>query len=126
MQRADGFIARTVRPLSLDGGDLRIAGGLMLAAGAILPILPHDGVPCPLRTLTGIPCPLCGMTTSVEAAVRLELDDALAANPAGLGAVVVAIALLALRPKRVAVPAVLVPLALLAMWIFELHRFSIL
>lgn len=49
---------RTPVPL----GDLRRAGGLMLAAAAALPLVPgRPGLACPLRTLTGIPCPLCGM-----------------------------------------------------------------
>ena len=69
---------------TVDLGDLRIAGSLLLAAAAALPVLPGpDGVPCPLRSLTGIPCPLCGMTTSVTAAVHLDPLTALAANPAG-------------------------------------------
>jgi Protein of unknown function (DUF2752) len=113
--------------LELDPHDLRVAGGLMLALGATLPLLPgHPGLPCPLRTLTGIPCPLCGMSTSVEETVRLDLGDALAANPAGI--VVVALALLFLfrRPARLHIPIPLAGLSLAAMWLFELHRFSIL
>jgi hypothetical protein len=99
----------------------------MLAAAATLPLLPgHPGIACPLRTLTGIPCPLCGMTTSVEATVRLHLGAALAANPAGVAAVVVAILLLLLRPQRLRIPAALPPLTLAALWLFELYRFSIL
>jgi len=97
----------------------------MLPAAVVLPLLPgHPGLACPLRTLTGIPCPLCGMTTSVEATVRLHLRDALAANPGGVALAVAAIALLVLRPRRLAVPSVVIPLALAAMWLFELHRFG--
>ena len=54
--------------VSFDARDLRISGGLMLGAAAVLPLLPIEpGFACPLRTWTGIPCPLCGMTTSVVA-----------------------------------------------------------
>ena len=68
--------------------------------------------------------PLCGMTTSVEATVHLQIDDALAANPMGVLAVVVAILLLVRRPATVPVwlPGILAALA--AMWAFQLHRFG--
>lgn len=114
------------RRLELDPSDLRGAGALLLAAGAVLPLLPgHPGFACPLRRLTGIPCPLCGMTTSVEDTMRLHLHAALAANPAGLLAVAVAICLLVVRPRRLVLPTLLPPLVLAAMWAFELHRFSV-
>ena len=113
------------RALALDPTGLRTAGLAMLGLGLVLPLLPGTpGVPCPLRTLTGVPCPMCGMSTSVEAVLRLDLHGALAANPAGLLAVAVAIALLVVRPRQLRVPAFVVPLALTAMWLFELHRFS--
>ena len=99
----------------------------MLPSAVALPLLPgHPGLACPLRTLTGIPCPLCGMSTSVEATVRLHLHDALAANPAGVFLAVAAVALLAFRPRRVVVPPLAVTVALAAMWLFELHRFGFL
>ena len=99
----------------------------MLAAGAVLPLLPgHPGFACPLRSVTGIPCPLCGMTTSVEATLRWHLHAALAANPAGVLAVLVALVLLVVRPRRLRVPSLALPAALVAMWVFELHRFSFL
>lgn len=114
------------QPVELDPFDVRGAAFAMLVAGATLPLLPgHPGIACPLRRLTGIPCPLCGMTTSVEETLRLHVHAAAAANPAGLLAVVLAIALVARRPRRLAVPALLLPVLLAAMWLFELHRFSL-
>jgi hypothetical protein len=105
--------------------DLRLAGGAMLAGAAVLPHLPHHpGAVCPLRTLTGVPCPLCGMTTSVEDTVGGHLGTALAANPAGVLAVILAVVLLVLRPRRVRVPTALPIVLLTAMWLFELRRFS--
>jgi hypothetical protein len=65
------------------------------------------------------------MTTSVEHVVRLEFGGALAANPAGLAAVLVAVLLLVLRPRQVRVPSLVLPLGLAAMWVFELYRFGL-
>ena len=111
----------------LDPGDLRVAGGAMLAAGLALPVLPgHPSLHCPLRTLSGLPCPLCGLSTSVEETVRLHLGDALAANPLGVVLVLAALALLVLRPARLALPKAVIPTVLAASWLFELHRFSFL
>jgi Protein of unknown function (DUF2752) len=116
-----------VRPIHLDPAELRLAGVAMLGAGALLPVLPgHPGLACPLRAMTGIPCPLCGMTTSVEETVRLDVNDAIAANPAGVVAVAVALLLLVWRPARLRLPWQAVPVALLGMWAWELNRFSIL
>lgn len=113
--------------LELDAGDLRLAGGLMLAAAVALPFLPDGaGIPCPLRSLTGVPCPLCGMTTSVVATVHLDLGEAFAANPAGIAVTAAAVALLAFRRRRLRIPALLVYPVLIATWIFELHRFGFL
>jgi hypothetical protein len=99
----------------------------MLGAALLLPALPgHPGITCPLRSLTGIPCPLCGMTTSVEDTVHAHIGRALAANPGGIGVVIAAVAVLALRPVHVRIPAFLPPLTLVTLWLFELHRFSIL
>jgi hypothetical protein len=112
----------------VDLGDLRIAGAVLLAAAAVLPLLPGpDGVPCPLRSITGIPCPLCGMTTSVTAAVHLDPLQALAANPAGILAVLVAVALLLFRRRRhVTLPVWVLPVALGLMEIWQLARFGFL
>jgi hypothetical protein len=115
-----------VRVADLDPTDLRTAVVLLLPAAVVLPQLPgHPGLPCLLRTLTGVPCPLCGMTTSVEATVRLHLRDAFMANPAGVGLVLVALALLLLRPGGLVLPTAVLPLTLGAMWLFELHRFGL-
>lgn len=98
----------------------------MLAAAAVRPLVPGTpGIACPLRSLTGIPCPLCGMTTSVTAAVHLDVPAALAANPAGVAAVAAAVGLLVWRRRpTVAVPswALLVVPAL--MWAYQLVRFT--
>ena len=108
-----------------DTSDLRKAGGLMLAAAAALPALPgHPGLPCPLRTLTGVPCPLCRMTTSVEATVHLHFGDAMAAAPAGILLVAIAIVFLIRRPTSIRVPTGLVYVLLALMWAFQLHRFG--
>jgi hypothetical protein len=99
----------------------------MIAAGAALQLLPvHVPIFCPLRAATGVPCPLCGMTTSVEATLRLDLGDALAATPAGILAVTAAVALLVLRPAMIRLPVSGLYVALAAMWAFQLHRFSLL
>jgi hypothetical protein len=113
--------------LSVDPTELRYAAGAALAAGAAFPLLPwHPPLACPLRATTGVPCPLCGMTTSVEATVTLDLETALAATPAGIVAVAAAICVLVLRPRRLRFPAPLLYLALAAMWLYQLHRFSFL
>ena len=108
-----------------DTSDLRTVGGLMLAGALVLPLLPvHPPLLCPLKTVTGVPCPLCGMTTSVEATMHLHLGDALAATPAGVLLVIVAIVLLIRRPKTMRVPYALVFAVLALMWAFQLHRFG--
>ena len=111
--------------LRLEG--LRAAGAVMLATAAVRPLLPGEpGLPCPLRALTGIPCPLCGMTTSVTAAVHLRLGVAAAATPAGIVAIVLAVALLVARRRQtVTVPTWLLPAALCLMWTYQLLRVSI-
>jgi hypothetical protein len=99
----------------------------MLGAAFALPALPgHPGIACPLRAATGVPCPLCGMTTSVEETAHLHVGRALAANPAGVAAVVAALLLLAIRPRRVVMPTGAGVMLLVSMWLFELHRFGFL
>ena len=125
-----GLVRRAVlgarQAVEVDSTDLRAAAALMLAAGAVLPLLPGEpGVPCPLRSLTGIPCPLCGMTTSVESVLHLDLVGAFSADPAGILAVIFAIVLLVRRPTRIALHQGVLSGALATMWLFELHRFGL-
>jgi hypothetical protein len=111
----------------IDLHDLRIAGALMLGAGIVRGALHSSlGLPCPLRAVTGIPCPLCGMTTSVSAAATGRVGTAIAANPAGVIAVVVALVLV-VRPRSEAVnlPRWVIPAALVVMWIWQLFRFQL-
>jgi hypothetical protein len=117
----------TARRTTVELHDLRIAGAVMLAAAVVLPAVPGpDGVPCPLRTLTGIPCPLCGMTRSVIATVHLHPVAAFSANPAGILAVVVAVALLAWRDlRRVTVPAWAPVAGLVALWAWQLTHLGV-
>lgn len=115
-----------MRTTLLDPRDLRTSAAVLLAAAVALPVLPvHNGVACPLRTVTGVPCPLCGMTTSVEAVVRLDFRAAFEANPAGIALVLLALVLLVVRPRRVELPSFVIPVALVSMWAFELHRFGL-
>jgi hypothetical protein len=66
------------------------------------------------------------MTTSVEATVHGHLGAALQANPAGPFAVLAAAVLLFRRPRgAISVPTIAVLAVLLALWLFELHRFSL-
>jgi hypothetical protein len=109
-----------------DPRELRATGAAMLAVAAVLPLLPGDpGVPCPLRTLTGVPCPLCGMTTSVVDTVHFHLGEAIAANPMGMVAVLLALVLLVARPSSFRLPSLVAYTALAGMWAFELHRFAV-
>ena len=110
---------------ALELRELRRASVVMLGSALALPVLPgHPGIICPLRALTGVPCPLCGMTTSVVDSAHGDVSGALAASPAGLGAVLLAAALLIVRPKRVAVPWIAVVATLTGMWLYQLHRFG--
>lgn len=112
---------------TIDTSDARGAALALLAAAATLPLLPgHAGIPCPLRTLTGVPCPLCGMTTSVEATGHGHPLEALQANPAGPFLLLAALGLLLRRPSGpLRVPKLAVVGLVLGLWLFELHRFSL-
>jgi hypothetical protein len=115
------------RSTTFDLTDARGAAVALLGAAPVLALLPgHAGLPCPLRTLTGIPCPLCGGTTSVEDVFRGHMVGALQANPVGPVAVATALVVLVRRPRgAVRVPVALVALIVLGLWLFELHRFSL-
>src|SRR3954470_20853247 len=121
-----GPLERALVPATFDLADTRGAAAVLLAAGAVLPLLPgHAGLPCPLRTLTGVPCPICGMTTSVEATLHAHPLAALDANPGGPLLVAAAVALLVRRPARaLQIPLVAVIVVPVVLWLFELHRFS--
>ncbi|HYI45510.1 MAG TPA: DUF2752 domain-containing protein [Actinomycetota bacterium] len=119
--------AVALRRVDIGGIHLQISALLLLVGAVLLPLLPgHAGLICPLRTMTGIPCPLCGMTTSVVATSRGRFSEALAANPAGVVFVIGAVALLIVRPKKVRLPVAALIAAALAMWVFQLFRFSVL
>jgi hypothetical protein len=67
------------------------------------------------------------MTTSVTAAVHLDPWPALAANPAGVVAVAVAVGLLVFPHRRTAVvPVWALPVALVLMQIWQLARVGVL
>ncbi len=119
-------MAGVLTHVTVDVSDARGAAVAMLGAALVLPLTGHGGLPCPLRTLTGVPCPICGMTTSVEASVHAHPLAALAANPAG-PLLTIAAAFLVVRPpsRAFAFPVVVVAAVLAALWLFELHRFSI-
>ncbi len=114
------------RTVDVDLPALRTAGAVLLGAGLVWPLRPHAlGLPCGFRAVTGIPCPLCGMTTSVTATMHLRFGDALAANPAGIVAVLVAIALLlrfGRRPPALAAPGWTVPTGMALLWSCQLLR----
>jgi hypothetical protein len=118
----------TTRVLPIDVSGLRWAGGAMVGLGLVLPHLPHNpGLPCPLRTVTGVPCPLCGMSTAVKAGLAGHLRTSIAANPFGVVALVVAVALLAVpRVRTVRVPVALLVACAATSWVWELRRFHLL
>ena len=110
--------------------DLRDARGMAIAVlggGALLSLVPgHAGLPCPLRTLTGVPCPMCGGTTSVEDMFRGHPLGSLDASPLGVFAIVAAVLILIRPPRRtMRVPLSALCVMLLALWLFELHRFAL-
>ena len=113
--------------MEFDLTDARGAAIALLGVSPVLALLPgHAGLPCPLRTLTGVPCPLCGGTTSVENVFRGHIVGALQANPLGPAVVVAALFLLVRRPRHaLRVPGMVVAVTMLGLWLFELHRFSI-
>jgi len=106
---------------------LRAPAAVFLAGGLVLAHLPEGwGLPCPLRTLTGVPCPFCGVTTSVRDALGGRVRAALGVAPLGLVLIGAAIAIaLRLTPANVRVLRLLLVVAVVAEWCFELLRFRI-
>jgi hypothetical protein len=113
--------------LEFDLRDARGAAVAVFVAGPLLALLPgHAGLPCPLRTLTGVPCPLCGSTTSVVDVFRGHPLGALQASPLGPFVIAAALVLVVRRPRDAfRVPGMVVALAVLGLWLFQLHRFSL-
>jgi hypothetical protein len=106
--------------------DVRMSGLVLITAGAAVSATGiHPPLACPLRTLTGVPCPLCGMTTSIDAVAHGDVGAALAANPAGVLAVVLAVAVQFIRVPRVVLPRIVSASVVAGMWVFELHRFGV-
>jgi hypothetical protein len=114
-----------LRVVTLDAVALRRVILGLFSLALILPIVPgYPGLTCPLRALTGVPCPFCGTTGAVGEAARGNLLESLRTNPGPLIAVVVALALFALRPARLRVPLVVLIALPAGMWVVELFRFS--
>ena len=106
--------------------DVRRTVAGALGVGLVLSLLPVGlGPPCPLRSVTGLPCPLCGCTTAVRALLGADPGGAVAANPFGVLAVLVALLLLVAPPAVLRVPVLALVAAGLASWLFQLHRFGI-
>jgi len=123
--------APAVQTLGLSG---LLAAGLVLAWTSLkVPLI------CPLRALTGVPCPLCGMTTGTAAFLRGDLSGSLAAAPLSLAVVPATVAGIAvatwnlikgskprwasMRLRRAGV--IILGLALVFSWMFQLHRFDV-
>ena len=104
--------------------DLRIAGGLMLGAAAVRPLVGSPGLPCPLRAVTGVPCPLCGGTRAVALAAGGDADFLSygAVWVVVLLALVVAgvLVLLGRRPPVLRYPVASVAVAFAAAWAWAL------
>lgn len=95
MRRAAPSAERRPAPVAT----VLVATGAAVALGAAFVISPdrvEDGpVICPFRRLTGLPCPGCGLTRSWVHLAHGRWDDAFAAHPFGLVAVVATVALVA-------------------------------
>jgi MFS superfamily sulfate permease-like transporter len=97
----------------------------MLAVAAARPLLGEPGIGCPLRALTGVPCPLCGMTRGVTSAVHGDLVGALRMNPGSVVLVAMVVAVLVgWRWRRTSIPRWTVPVAVAALWAYQLFKLS--
>jgi Protein of unknown function (DUF2752) len=110
--------------------DVPIVGrvvGLLVALATLVPLIPgYPGVTCPLRALTGVPCPFCGTTTSFKELVQLDLPGSLLANPVGILAIAAIISIVFTRRPHLRVPILLLIGLPAILWLYQLHRFSIL
>ena len=100
-----------------NGGQLIVAGLCDASLGAaVLGALNGDHVEdrpvlCPFRLATGLPCPFCGLTRSLMAAGGGEWHTSVELSPLGpivlalAGPVLVSVAVVALRGRRMRLPA---------------------
>jgi hypothetical protein len=73
-----------------------VAAGALGAAALLGPETVDDGpVLCPFRLVTGLPCPGCGLTRSWVYLLHGQVGDAMAANPFGIVALLLAVGLVA-------------------------------
>jgi hypothetical protein len=100
---------RPLRPLEVDHEALwLLVGGASLCLLGVALATPGIQLPrCAFKTITGLPCPTCGVTRTVIALSRGDLDGALFLNPlaaiaggAALLYLLYAAAVLALRLPR--------------------------
>ena len=85
---------RPLRPLEVDHEALwLVVGGASLCLLGVALVTPGIQLPrCAFKTLTGLPCPTCGITRTVIALSRGDVDRALFLNP--LAAIACGVALL--------------------------------
>lgn len=100
---------RPLRPLEVDHEALwLLVGGASLCLLGVALATPGIQLPrCAFKTITGLPCPTCGLTRTVIALSRGDVERALFLNPlaavvcgAGLLYLLYAAAVLALRLPR--------------------------
>jgi len=67
------------------GASILTAAALIAVPHALPAIARWTDAACLFRGLTGLPCPGCGITTSLLALARGDVQASWSANPAGLG-----------------------------------------
>jgi hypothetical protein len=74
---------RSLRPLEVDHEALwLLVGGASLCLLGVALVTPGIQLPrCAFKTITGLPCPTCGVTRTVIALSRGDVDRALFLNP---------------------------------------------